>query len=191
MQIGVLILAGGKAKRFGYIDKSQLIYRDKKFIEILENEFFTEKIYVSVKKLPIKEIKNVEYLVEKESLYSPLYGIVNAFENTEIDIFFVVGCDMPFLKKEYLYKMLEKIDDFDGVILKDNENFYPLGAIYTRKLLTKMKIMVEKKQYRLRDIFLERCKIISFEELEISVKDYANINTMEDYMECINLRKEE
>lgn len=191
MEIGVLILAGGEGKRFGYIDKSQLLCGEKTFIEILREEFYPEKIYISAKKVPAKKLENIEYLIERESIYSPLYGIIKGFESTNIELFFVIGCDMPFIKKEHLYKILEKIEDFDGIILKKDKNLYPLGAIYTRKLLPKMKEMAEKKQYRLRDIFDERCRKITFDELKIDIKDYANINNIEDYKNYINPRKEE
>ena len=94
---------------------------------------------------------------------------------------------MPFITRKIFLKLLEHLKNYSGIILYDENNLtYPLGAIYTKKLLSILKKMREKKNYKLKDIFENKnCLKLSMKDLEISKNYFININTFEDYEKYI------
>lgn len=182
MKRGVLILAGGKGSRMGNCQKGELLYNGSTFLDILMESFLEENIYIATKKTYLAD-KEANYLYDCEEEFTPLEAIINGFEKSDIDIFFVVACDMPFMKKDVFIKMLESLKDFDGAICYDEQNFlYPLGAIYTRKLLPQLLKQRLEKNYRLKDIFLNTNSIkLSMESLNIEEERFININTPQEY----------
>lgn len=186
MNRGILILAGGKGSRMGYCQKGELLFNSSTFLDTLIENFKNEKIYISTKKEYCSD-KNVNYIYDENINYTPFEAIIHTLEICSEDILFIIGCDMPFMNQEIFIKLLENLKNCNGVILFDNNNLsYPLGALYTKKLLPKLRKMKEEKNYKLQDIFKNNnCLKLSMNELKISEKYFININTPEDYEKYI------
>lgn len=185
MNRGILILAGGKGSRMGYCQKGELLFNSSTFLDTLIENFKNEKIYISTKKEYCSD-KNVNYIYDENINYTPFEAIIHTLEICSEDILFIIGCDMPFMNKEIFIKLLENLKNYNGVILFDNNLSYPLGALYTKKLLPKLRKMKEEKNYKLQDIFKNNnCLKLSMNELKISKKYFININTPEDYEKYI------
>lgn len=186
MSRGVLILAGGKGSRMGYCQKGELLYNNSTFLDIIIENFRDEKIYISTKKEYCTD-REVQYIYDTNVEYTPFEAIFNALDRCSEETLFIIGCDMPFITREIFLKLLEYLKNYSGVILYDENNLtYPLGAIYTKKLLPILEKMKEKKNYKLKDIFENKnCLKLSMKDLEIAKNYFININTFEDYKKYI------
>ena len=62
----------------------------------------------------------------------------------------------------------------------------PLGAIYSKDLLSDMEILIKNKKYKLIELIPNnKFKKIDLKELGFTDRVYHNINTPEDYKELI------
>ena len=154
MDIGALILMGGKNSRMNGNVKGLLKIKNSTFLEKIQetlNDF--SSIYLSINDKFSKEQKqNFENMGFKiiEDIYKeigPLGGIYSSLLNCKEEYLFITACDMPFITKNSIEVLCNKVDkNTDGVVFYDKNNkLYPLGAIYSKNVLPIIEEMIEKK----------------------------------------------
>ena len=196
MDIGALILMGGKNSRMNGNVKGLLKIKNSKFLEKIQetlNDF--SSIYLSINDKFSKEQKqNFENMGFKiiEDIYKeigPLGGIYSSLLNCKEEYLFITACDMPFITKNSIEVLCNKVDkNTDGVVFYDKNNkLYPLGAIYSKNVLPIIEEMIEKKYYKL-SYLIEKSNFvkINIEKTDIPLKVLSNINTLQEYDLFIN-----
>ena len=196
MDIGALILMGGKNSRMNGNVKGLLKIKNSTFLEKIQetlNDF--SSIYLSINDKFSKEQKqNFENMGFKiiEDIYKeigPLGGIYSSLLNCKEEYLFITACDMPFITKNSIEVLCNKVDkNTDGVVFYDKNNkLYPLGAIYSKNVLPIIEEMIEKKYYKL-SYFIEKSNFvkINIEKTDIPLKVLSNINTLQEYDLFIN-----
>ena len=196
MDIGALILMGGKNSRMNGNVKGLLKIKNSTFLEKIQetlNDF--SSIYLSINDKFSKEQKqNFENMGFKiiEDLYKeigPLGGIYSSLLNCKEEYLFITACDMPFITKNSIEVLCNKVDkNTDGVVFYDKNNkLYPLGAIYSKNVLPIIEEMIEKKYYKL-SYLIEKSNFvkINIEKTDIPLKVLSNINTLQEYDLFIN-----
>ena len=196
MDIGALILMGGKNSRMNGNDKGLLKIKNSTFLEKIQetlNDF--SSIYLSINDKFSKEQKqNFENMGFKiiEDIYKeigPLGGIYSSLLNCKEEYLFITACDMPFITKNSIEVLCNKVDkNTDGVVFYDKNNkLYPLGAIYSKNVLPIIEEMIEKKYYKL-SYLIEKSNFvkINIEKTDIPLKVLSNINTLQEYDLFIN-----
>lgn len=196
MDIGALILMGGKNSRMNGNVKGLLKIKNSTFLEKIQetlNDF--SSIYLSINDKFSKEQKqNFENMGFKiiEDIYKeigPLGGIYSSLLNCKEEYLFITACDMPFITKNSIEVLCNKVDkNTDGVVFYDKNNkLYPLGAIYSKNVLPIIEEMIEKKYYKL-SYLIERSNFvkINIEKTDIPLKVLSNINTLQEYDLFIN-----
>ena len=196
MDIGALILMGGKNSRMNGNVKGLLKIKNSTFLEKIQetlNDF--SSIYLSINDKFSKEQKqNFENMGFKiiEDIYKeigPLGGIYSSLLNCKEEYLFITACDMPFITKNSIEVMCNKVDkNTDGVVFYDKNNkLYPLGAIYSKNVLPIIEEMIEKKYYKL-SYLIEKSNFvkINIEKTDIPLKVLSNINTLQEYDLFIN-----
>ena len=196
MDIGALILMGGKNSRMNGNVKGLLKIKNSTFLEKIEetlNDF--SSIYLSINDKFSKEQKqNFENMGFKiiEDIYKeigPLGGIYSSLLNCKEEYLFITACDMPFITKNSIEVLCNKVDkNTDGVVFYDKNNkLYPLGAIYSKNVLPIIEEMIEKKYYKL-SYLIEKSNFvkINIEKTDIPLKVLSNINTLQEYDLFIN-----
>ena len=182
---------GGKNSRMGGYTKGLLKIHEVTFLDKILDVFEQDsKVYLSINNKFTEESKE-EYrnknLILVEDLYEeigPLGGIYSALKNCEEDYLMVTACDMPLITKEYIDKMYSYLkDDVDVVICYDKEGrYYPLGAIYSKRIIPTIKSAIENKRYSVMGVVDKSNAVkVSVEELKIDTKILSNINTPSDY----------
>lgn len=196
MDIGALILMGGKNSRMNGNVKGLLKIKNSTFLEKIQetlNDF--SSIYLSINDKFSKEQKqNFEKMGFKiiEDIYKeigPLGGIYSSLLNCKEEYLFITACDMPFITKNSIEVLCNKVDkNVDGVVFYDKNNkLYPLGAIYSKNVLPIIEEMIEKKYYKL-SYLIEKSNFVkvNIEETDINLKVLSNINTPQEYDSLIN-----
>ena len=196
MDIGALILMGGKNSRMNGNVKGLLKIKNSTFLEKIQetlNDF--SSIYLSINDKFSKEQKqNFENMGFKiiEDIYKeigPLGGIYSSLLNCKEEYLFITACDMPFITKNSREVLCNKVDkNTDGVVFYDKNNkLYPLGAIYSKNVLPIIEEMIEKKYYKL-SYLIEKSNFvkINIEKTDIPLKVLSNINTLQEYDLFIN-----
>lgn len=187
---------GGKNSRMNGNVKGLLKIKNSTFLEKIQetlNDF--SSIYLSINDKFSKEQKqNFENMGFKiiEDIYKeigPLGGIYSSLLNCKEEYLFITACDMPFITKNSIEVLCNKIDkNTDGVVFYDKNNkLYPLGAIYSKNVLPIIEEMIEKKYYKL-SYLIEKSNFvkINIEKTDIPLKVLSNINTLQEYDLFIN-----
>ena len=191
MDIGALILMGGKNSRMNGNVKGLLKIKNSTFLEKIQetlNDF--SSIYLSINDKFSKEQKqNFENMGFKiiEDIYKeigPLGGIYSSLLNCKEEYLFITACDMPFITKNSIEVLCNKVDkNTDGVVFYDKNNkLYPLGAIYSKNVLPIIEEMIEKKYYKL-SYLIDKSNFvkINIEDTDIELETLSNINTPQEY----------
>lgn len=196
MDIGALILMGGRNSRMNGNVKGLLKIKNSTFLEKIQetlNDF--SSIYLSINdKFSEEQKQNFENMGFKiiEDIYKeigPLGGIYSSLLNCKEEYLFITACDMPFITKNSIEVLCNKVDkNTDGVVFYDKNNkLYPLGAIYSKNVLPIIEEMIEKKYYKL-SYLIEKSNFvkINIEKTDIPLKVLSNINTLQEYDLFIN-----
>ncbi len=192
--ISAIILSGGLNTRMGGKNKSFLPIGKETFLEriisVLKN---TCKDIIIATKCPEEYCNlNQEIKVVKDSFNknTPLSGIHAGLCNCSCEYAFVVGCDMPFIKREVVEVLKEKIEkDFLIIVPKQGIYYQPLCAIYSKGCISHIEELIKLEVFKIDKLF-KRVKIKEVDEKEFIkvdpyLKSFININTEEDYKKAL------
>lgn len=183
MKYGILILAGGKSSRMQGKNKAMLQIQEETFLSHICKQFESfEHVYLSTnKKEPYVAIDCKKVYDEYDEI-GPMAGIVSAFHQSDIDAFFTIACDMPWIQKELAYELFVKLSDYDGVFVEDNVHVHALGGIYTRAMLPRMEMQIAQGDYALMHCIQESNSLrLHMDDISCTSNVFENVNTMQDY----------
>lgn len=194
MNIGALILMGGRNSRMGGNIKGLLKINDVTFLEQIMSVLgdFTN-IYLSVnKKFSSEDIKQYEdmglkVIVDSYDDIGPMGGIYSALKDCKEDYLFITACDMPFINKDLIEELkLNVRKDIDIVLFSKERILYPLGAIYSKKLVPQIKELIDNNNYRPL-VLIKNSNYIELPLEKTSLDDdvFYNINTPQEYKELV------
>ncbi len=181
----VIILAGGKASRFGRdkaFVKIEGIPIIKRQIKILSKAF--KKIIIvtnSPDKYRLKGVKIIQDIIPDKG---PLGGLYSGLRASDSIYNFVVACDMPFLNERLVKYMIKNIKNFDVFIPKIDNKLHPLCGIYSKNCIPVIEQRLMQDRLKVSGIFSElKAKFISKKKLQSFDKALLcleNINTLQD-----------
>ena len=97
---------------------------------------------------------------------------------------FVAACDMPFLNKPLISRLVDLSPGYDIVIPKTLDGLQPLHAIYSQKCLPFMEDQLRKNNLKILDFFhrVKKREVPAEEILPLDPKlaSFLNVNTPED-----------
>lgn len=177
--IPCVILAGGKSSRLGK-DKTQIPlgeYSLSQWVFMRLNKI-CENVYISTKKHD-KFNFEAQFLVEKDPIYAPIVGMINAFNTLKSENILFVSVDTPFITSKTLHS-----------IASSNKSIaYAQSTDRVHYLLSKWHINTLDELvwgYKSKDFALHRVvKSHSNEAILATDEECFNINTMEDYAHAL------
>ena len=189
MDISFIVLAGGKSIRLGR-NKVNEIIGDKSLLQWVISGiscFNTEIIIVTAKKGPVPANINNPEVRTTGDIYpesGSLGGIYSGMVVSKSCYNFVVGCDMPFLNRDFLHYMMEIAYGFDLVLPRLGNIVEPLHAIYHKNCLVHMENLLKQGELQILKFF-HQVKVRYVEEDEIDRFDpshltFFNVNTEDD-----------
>ena len=195
MDIGALILMGGKNSRMGGNNKGMLKYKEKTFLDCIIDIFDNfDNIYISVNNKIFDEYvekyesENIHIVKDIYQEIGPMGGIYSVLKCCKEKYLFVIACDMPLMSKEFVQAFCDKFERDADLFMTCNEGgkLMPLGAIYSKDLLLDMEVLIKDKKYKLIELIPNnKFKKINLKELGFTDRVYHNINTPEEYKELI------
>lgn len=181
MNIGCLILSGGKSTRMGR-EKAMLHIGAVRFLDKLVYEFSSfSEILISVDKKgrhPQIHYPMVEDVWENAG---PLGGLLSGLLKTRADALFVLPCDVPLFSMSLAKKLMTMLsEDVDCVISKTEDGrWQPFCGIYKKSCIPVLKEAIACGQLKMMNS-VEKLRHRVFFAGEESWR-YQNVNTPADY----------
>ncbi|GAA6883284.1 molybdenum cofactor guanylyltransferase MobA [Helicobacter pylori] len=190
--IPCVLLAGGKSSRFitNNIQINKALMPFESYFSLLEHQYthllkLVKKVIISAKK---SYELNAPYLLERESdLFSPLFGIYNAFLTLQTPYIFFITIDTPLVSFESI-KALCGIKNFSVVYAKSPTKEHYLISLWHQNTLNALNYALKTQNYRLSDLVKNTSSIaMHFNKEE---EEFLNLNTLKDYELAVQILKE-
>ncbi|GAA8025717.1 molybdenum cofactor guanylyltransferase MobA [Helicobacter pylori] len=188
--IPCVLLAGGKSSRFitNNIQINKALAPFESYSSLLEYQYtcllkLFKKVIISAKK---SYELNAPYLLEKESdLFSPLFGIHNAFLTLQTPYIFFIPIDTPLVSLESI-KALCGIKNFSVIYAKSPTKEHYLISLWHQNTLNALSCALKTQNYRISDLVKNTPSVaINFNQEE----EFLNLNTLKDYELAVQILK--
>ncbi|MCY8464694.1 molybdenum cofactor guanylyltransferase [Bacillus atrophaeus] len=182
-----VLLAGGASRRFGE-PKAFVNWRNKMFYEWGKTALGDKKpVIIShpelIKRFQKYGEKNVFQDVDPFQGLGPLAGIYTAFEKTDGDVYTVLSCDTPLIKRSTLLALRNGLNErTDAVVPVSEGREQPLMAVYHKRISSFLYEQLSQKRLKISD-FLHQLSVcyVDAEEIGAKPEEFMNINTRCDY----------
>lgn len=184
-----MILSGGKNSRMNFNDKAFIEVQD---IPVIQNtvkifkEIFDEIIIVTNSSRDYKKLSK-DCIIVNDMIkgIGPLGGIHSALSHTSKEKIFIAACDMPFLNRDLIKRLVEiSFDgDYDCIVPGGSRGIEPLHAVYSKKILGNIGKLTKENDFSLKRL-LNICKCKYVEVSGEEEKSFFNINTPNDIEEA-------
>ncbi|GAA8619769.1 molybdenum cofactor guanylyltransferase MobA [Helicobacter pylori] len=189
--IPCVLLAGGKSSRFitNNIQTNKALMPFESYFSLLEYQHtrllkLFKKVIISAKK---SYELNAPYLLERESdLFSPLFGIYNAFLTLQTPYIFFIPIDTPLVSFESI-KALCGIKNFSVVYAKSPTKEHYLISLWHQNNLNALSHALKTQNYRLSDLVKNTSSVAMHLDKE---EEFLNLNTLKDYELAVHILKE-
>jgi molybdopterin-guanine dinucleotide biosynthesis protein A len=185
--ISAAILAGGRARRYGGLDKSRLVIDGHTIIvrqlAVLQR-VATETFIVGNDPGRFSDLE-VPVYPDRVQDAGAIGGLWTALDVAAHDDVLVVACDQPFLDEALLRVLVENAERRDGAWVRTAAGVEPLLACYRRGAAPRVRTAIESGVRRARDL----ASVLDMAELgEADLAAFgsaadllANVNTPDDY----------
>ncbi|GAA8899162.1 molybdenum cofactor guanylyltransferase MobA [Helicobacter pylori] len=188
--IPCVLLAGGKSSRFitNNIQINKALMPFESYSSLLEYQYtrllkLFKKVIISAKK---SYELNAPYLLERESdLFSPLFGIYNAFLTLQTPYIFFIPIDTPLVSFESI-KALCGIKNFSVVYAKSPTKEHYLISLWHQNNLNALSYALKTQNYRLSDLMKNTSSVAMHFNKE---EEFLNLNTLKDYELAVQILK--
>ncbi|WP_431807610.1 molybdenum cofactor guanylyltransferase [Lysinibacillus sphaericus] len=185
MKIAGIILAGGQSSRYGKpkmfeLFAGQPLYKHS-LIALQKNQLSPIIIATNAQLQHQFEQENVQWIIDKQLHQGPLFAlhhIMTAYP--DVEWFFVVASDMPYMNADFIKKMDGRIsDDYDAIVPMQAQKHQPLAALFRRTALPKAQ-QLTKQNKRSMKVLLEQLRVcyVPFDDDDTT---FININAQQDW----------
>jgi molybdopterin-guanine dinucleotide biosynthesis protein A len=192
-RVSAAILAGGRATRLGGADKAALLIGGARIIDRQIAELAVVADDISIIANDPSRYTALQIPVQPDAMpgAGPLGGIYTALARARHDRVLVVACDLPFITRDLLARLVEEAgDEVDAVVPKSARGPEPLCALYTRGCMPAIEARVARGALAVADLAQDiRIREISADALTAYDPDgrlFVNVNTPHDYARARN-----
>jgi len=179
------ILAGGRARRLGGRDKSQLVIDGRTILDrqlhVLHR--IADRVVIVANEPARFAGLGVPVFGDLVPDAGALGGIYTALALAN-DPVLVVACDMPYLTAPFLTRVMGAAHDVDIVVPRAADGYHPLCACYTQACAEPIRQRVDRGELKVLDLF-DDVHVRTIDPVEIAAFDpdgllLLNINTPDD-----------
>jgi len=191
------ILAGGRARRLGGLNKARLILHpgsasvlDRQLARLRRVVDRTIIIANDAEPFSGAGVPVIPDLVPDGGALGALYTAVHAAGTERI---LVIACDMPFVSERLLAHLVSVGSSVDIAIPRTARGYEPLCATYSRRSATELRRLIDERRFRLSDVAaipglnvheVGRDELNAFGPEEVM---FFNLNTPDDHTRAIDL----
>lgn len=188
LDIPCIIFAGGKSSRMGE-DKSLLPFGE--FHTLTEYQYsrlsqIFSKVYISCKSRN-KFNFDANFIEDDNSLdiYAPTIGFLSIYKKLQIDRFFVLSVDSPFIDSKTIERLIDADRfEYEATVARTSLGIEPLCAIYHRSLESKFLTMYQESNYKLRHMLKSsHVRYVDFKKED----SFLNLNHPHEYKKALQL----
>lgn len=176
MNIGAIILAGGKSSRMGS-DKGLLLLNGKPMVAYVIDTIkqITDDIIIISDQTAYKVfgVPVYEDLIKEAG---PLAGIYAGLTYSKHNKNIVVSCDVPFVSEKLLQYLINCCKNYDVTIPIKNNKTHQVIGIYDKKCITVFKKELDNNQRKMK-LALEKINLNVVDTNQFDKKEFTNINT--------------
>ncbi|MBN2808679.1 MAG: molybdenum cofactor guanylyltransferase [Deltaproteobacteria bacterium] len=184
------VLAGGRARRFGGQDKTQLKVGQQSLLTrtlaILDS--FCAETMISSNTLPQLEGRRV--IADRQKGQGPLGAIYSCLLAASHPHLLIVAGDMPFITAAALTKLWYEKEDFDVILPQSPDGLQPLAGIYKQSCIAGIGRQLQNNNFKIRGFFAEvRVKVVTCSDFPDIYPDntFLNINSPDDLQRAFAL----
>ena len=150
------ILAGGRARRFGGRDKGSLLVGGS---SILDRQLaalggLVDRVLVVGGEPAHFRGRPVQVVADRLPAAGALGGIYTALSEAAGDHVLVLACDLPFVSRALLGRLLELADGrHDVVVPRTPDGLQPLCAVYAHRLREAIRRQAESGRLKVKELF--------------------------------------
>jgi molybdopterin-guanine dinucleotide biosynthesis protein A len=183
----VVILAGGKGRRFGSkkqfftIDGESLVERCVRRFSPLFSDVVVATNNAS-ELIPLKEKYRVKIVEDEMKNLGAIVGIYTGLKNIVEEKAFVCGADMPFINFNLVKYLMSK----DGKIVVPFVRGFPeaLHSVYSKNIIPQIQELLNERIYKISELF-NFVETVYIDEREVRQVDknltsFFNLNTKKD-----------
>jgi molybdenum cofactor guanylyltransferase len=180
------ILAGGKSSRMGS-DKGLLMLRDKKIVEyVIENlRPCVDQIFIVSSNDFYREF-GLPLVPDLMMGKGPAVGIFSALEHSTVNQNFVISCDTPFVKAEYIFRILMLAKDHEICIPQLDGFWEPMVGVYSKSIADRWKQSMLKGDFKLQRLIEQFDYKMVDVKMDLSATEniFLNINSPEELLKA-------
>lgn len=179
------ILAGGRARRLGGLDKSQLVIDGRTVFDrqLCVLRTVVDRVIVVANEPARFAGSGVTVVEDLVADAGALGGIYTAL-SSEKESVLVIACDMPYLTAPFLSYVLNAAHDADVAVPQTADGYHPLCACYTQACAGPIGRRIQTGALKVLDLFGD-VHVRTIDPVEIAAFDLDgrllfNINTPDD-----------
>ncbi len=179
-----LVLAGGRARRFGGSDKGLVAFLGRPMIAHV-----LERLAPQVEEILINANRNVETYAtfgprviedERQDFAGPLAGIQRGLVEATSPLVATVPCDAPLLPRDLVQRLSHALEsgEADAAVAKVGTRSQPVFALYRRSVLPTLKDYLARDGRKV-DGWHSTLRVVQVPFDDVA-ESFTNINTPED-----------
>lgn len=179
-----VILAGGRARRMGNIDKGLIEYRQKPMISYALSAMtaVAEEVFINANR-NIEQYRSFGFDViadQNDQFDGPLAGILSGMMAAKTDVVCVMPCDSPLITKQHLQQLIDALftHSVDIAVAFDGERLHPVFLALKRSLLSSLQAYLNQGDRKI-DLWLRKHELIKVDFSQQS-DVFLNINTLDE-----------
>ncbi len=189
-RFGGIVLCGGKSSRMG-VPKATLPFGGQTLLERVVGRLSQAVEPIAVVAAPEQELPqfpaNVIVVHDRLEFRGPLAGLAGGLAAlaNDCDAAYATACDAPFLRPQFVHRMIELLGHHDIAVPRTDGFHHPLAAVYRMTVRPHIDELLAADRLRLAFLFDRvSTREVSAEELhgvDPELKSLRNLNRPEDY----------
>ncbi len=185
-RIGAVVLAGGRATRLGGVNKALLEVGGRRIIDRVVGtlRLVAERIVIVGHLSDGLDLPGTTVLADDYPGAGTLAALHKGILASECELCLAVGCDMPFLSRPLLARLVELSEGYDVAVPRIGPYLEALHAAYRATCLPVIEAAISRRQLKIIDFYMQvrtrEVPEVELRRLDPELRSFLNVNTIDD-----------